>query len=449
MTLSAEINFDGLVGPTHNFAGLSHGNVASTKNRDASSHPKAAALQGLQKMKSLMDVGLMQGVLPPLERPHIPTLRALGFTGTDEHILSTVQKQAPHLLASVSSASSMWVANAATVSPAADTTDGRTHFTPANLSEMFHRSIEHPDTGRILKKIFSHPDYFAHHDALPPGSFFSDEGAANHTRLTPSAESPGVEIFTYGRSAFDLSTPRPARYPARQTREACEAVARNHGLSANRTLFVQQNPAVIDAGVFHNDVIAVGSANCLFFHQDAFLNSEEFIQKLKRCFTGNPLSLIEVSRKDVPVEDAVATYLFNTQLVQLPGTENDLQLIAPMECKNNSRVYDYLNHLLAQNTPIKTIHYKELRESMNNGGGPACLRLRVSLSEAERDSLQTRVLLDNALYEDLVAWVHKHYRDTLSPADLADPQLLQESREALDHLTDILKLGSVYPFQLS
>lgn len=442
-----EINFDGLVGPTHNFAGLSFGNVASAKNAESLSNPKAAALQGLHKMKTLADMGLAQAVLPPLERPHIPSLKKLGFNGTDAEILSKVQKTAPHLLASCCSASSMWVANAATISPSVDTKNGKTHFTPANLSAMYHRSIEHPDTGRILKAIFSDPVFFDHHPALPAGIHFSDEGAANHTRLYSSLTKKGLEIFTFGQSAFNGQLPRPSKFPARQALEASEAIARLHGLEETNTLYVQQNPDVIDAGVFHNDVIAVGSQNCLFFHEEAFLDKDVFLKELKAKYPGDDLCLIEVPKADVTIEEAVSTYLFNTQLVSLPGTEGALQIIAPMECREHNRVHAYLEKLLTLGTPIRSVTYLDVRESMRNGGGPACLRLRVSLNKRERESIKARVFMDDALYQDLKNWVEKHYRDQLAPSDLADPKLLEETRTALSELTDILEIGSVYPFQ--
>ena len=41
-----EINFDGLVGPSHNYAGLSIGNLASTRNAGQLSQPRRAALEG-------------------------------------------------------------------------------------------------------------------------------------------------------------------------------------------------------------------------------------------------------------------------------------------------------------------------------------------------------------------------------------------------------------------
>src|SRR3954469_13600147 len=127
-----EVNFDGLVGPTHNYAGLSYGNVASMKHKLSVSNPRQAALEGLEKMKFLASLGVKQAVLPPHERPHLQTLRRLGFSGSDADVLRTAQQRDPTLLAMVSSASTMWTANAATISPSADSEDHRAHFTPAN-----------------------------------------------------------------------------------------------------------------------------------------------------------------------------------------------------------------------------------------------------------------------------------------------------------------------------
>ncbi|TWY25023.1 N-succinylarginine dihydrolase, partial [Serratia marcescens] len=127
-----EVNFDGLVGPTHHYAGLSFGNEASTQHQNSVSNPKLAAKQGLLKMKALADLGFQQGVLPPQERPHLPMLRRLGFSGSDEAVLAQAMRQSPRLLSALSSASCMWTANAATVSPSADSADGKVHFTAAN-----------------------------------------------------------------------------------------------------------------------------------------------------------------------------------------------------------------------------------------------------------------------------------------------------------------------------
>ncbi len=232
MNKTVEANFDGLVGPTHNYAGLSLGNIASTHHQSAPSNPKQAALQGLVKMKALHDMGLVQGVLAPQERPDVYTLRKLGFSGSDEQVLAEASRQVPKILAACSSASTMWTANAASVSPSADTTSGTVHFTPANLCSKFHRSIEHEITGRILKAVFSSEEHFTHHPALVSSSHFGDEGAANHTRFCQNYGDEGVEFFVYGRYSFDDARPAPTKFPARQTLEASQAVARIHQLKA-------------------------------------------------------------------------------------------------------------------------------------------------------------------------------------------------------------------------
>ena len=441
-----EANFDGLVGPTHNYAGLSISNVASLNNAKNISSPKQAAKQGLQKMKSLSGLGLIQGVLAPQERPDVYTLRRLGFTGTDSEVISKAAKQAPAVLKAVCSASSMWTANAATISPSADTADGKIHFTPANLTNKFHRSLEPLTTGRILKAMFSDDKHFAHHQHLPDNDHFGDEGAANHTRLCSDYGSAGVELFVYGRYAFDSSKPAPKRFPARHTLEACEAVARLHGLSENGAVMMQQNPDVIDQGVFHNDVIAVGNQNVLFFHEQAFVDTQNKLDEIRRKFgSAADLHFIEVKTSEVSVSEAVKTYLFNTQLVTLPN--GDMAIIAPTECRDSDTVSAYLEQLTGRGTPVRQVHYFDVKQSMQNGGGPACLRLRVAMSEAEHQAVNPAVLMNDGLFIRLNQWVDKHYRDQISEADLADPQLLVESRQALDELTQILKLGSVYQFQ--
>jgi succinylarginine dihydrolase len=446
---SYEVNFDGLVGPTHNYGGLSYGNVASQSNSQQSSNPREAALQGLAKMKALMEMGFVQGVLAPQERPDLAGLRALGFSGTDAQVIEKAAKDAMPLLVASCSASSMWVANAATVSPSADTADGRVHFTAANLNCKYHRSIEHPTTSLVLGAMFANQQHFAHHAALPAVAQFGDEGAANHTRFCHDYGQPGVEFFVFGRSAFDTRYPAPQKYPARQTLEASQAVARLHGLSEEGVVYAQQNPAIIDQGVFHNDVIAVGNGEVLFYHEDAFLNTEHMLAELhdKLGRRGGRFKAICVPRAEVAVEDAVRSYLFNSQL--LSRADGSMLLIVPEECRTNERVWQYLQRLLADEGPVAEVNVFDLKQSMQNGGGPACLRLRVALNETELAAVNQGVIMTAPLYGTLTQWVEKHYRDRMSESDLADPALLIECRTALDELTQILKLGAVYPFQIN
>jgi succinylarginine dihydrolase len=445
MVLAREANFDGLVGPTHNYGGLSEGNLASSRNEGLVSSPRAGVLEGLAKMKRLADSGLVQGLIPPHERPYLPLLRRAGFSGTDAAVIEAAWKNAPGLLRKACSASPMWAANAATVSPSVDTADGRLHFTPANLLTTLHRSIEGEQTRRALQWAFPDPDRFAVHDVLPAQPDFADEGAANHVRLCAEQGGEGVEIFVYGRTADEAWS---GKFPARQTLEACQAVARSHGLDPRRTVFIRQSPEAIDAGAFHNDVVCVGTRTTLFFHELAFADRDGALDDIRRAADGlfEP-DFVEVPQAEVPIGDAITSYLFNSQLLEWPG-EDRLVLIAPKETEETETTRSYCEAMTSGNGPIGRVEFVEVRQSMRNGGGPACLRLRVVLTEAEQAAVTPSALMSDALYPKLVAWAKKHYRESLGPNDLADPALLVESREALDALTGILGLGqNYYPFQ--
>ncbi|MCU6671230.1 N-succinylarginine dihydrolase [Enterobacteriaceae bacterium H4N4] len=436
-----EVNFDGLVGLTHHYAGLSFGNEASTKHRFQVSNPKLAAKQGLLKMKTLADAGFPQAVIPPQERPNVGVLRQLGFTGTDEQVVEKAGTQVPQLLSAASSASSMWVANAATVAPSADTLDGKVHLTVANLNNKFHRASEAVTTEQVLRAIFRDETRFSVHTALPQVAMFGDEGAANHNRLGGDYGEPGLQLFVFGRDEGVHAA--PARYPARQTLAASQAVARLNQVNPGQILFAQQNPQVIDKGVFHNDVIAVSNRQVLFCHEQAFVGQQALFQTLSVRVPG--FTPIQVPSGAVSVDDAVATYLFNSQL--LSRDDGSMMLVLPQESQDHAGVWRYLSELVADDNPISELKVFDLRESMANGGGPACLRLRVVLTADEQRAVNPAVMMNDTLFTTLNDWVDRYYRDRLTQADLIDPQLLHEGREALDELTRILQLGSVYPFQ--
>ena len=434
-----EINFDGLIGPTHNYAGLSDGNIASARNRDTVARPRQAALEGIAKMRRLMAMGLTQGVLPPHERPSMSFLRNLGFAGDDREVWRAAFAAEERVARNALAASAMWAANAATISPSADCADGRLHLTPANLHTMLHRALEAEQTTNALRRIFGSVHFAVHHP-LPAHAAFADEGAANHMRLCAEHGAPGVEVFVYGRAGDE----RGGGFPARQTLEAARAIARRHGLDPARTVFARQSAAAIEAGAFHNDVVAVADCATLFFHEQAFEDKAGVLAEIAAKAPFEP-RFVEVSAADVPLGDAITSYLFNAQLVTVADAQT---LIAPLEAAENPRTKAFVDAMVAGNGPIRAVEFVDVRESMKNGGGPACLRLRVVMTDAERAALTPGFLLDDALAPRLEAWVRAHYRETLAPADLADPSLLIETRAALDALTQILPLGrDFYPFQ--
>jgi succinylarginine dihydrolase len=443
--MTVEVSFDALVGPTHSYAGLSPGNLAATGSRGQVSHPRQAALQGLAKMRLVRGLGALQAILPPQERPHLPTLRRLGFSGTDADVLAKVARTSPHLLAQASSSSSMWAANAATVAPSADAADGRVHIAVANLATLFHRSLEADGTFEALARIFSDARHFAVHRALPSHPSFGDEGAANHMRLAAAHGSPGVHVFVYGRSAAD--PPEAGSVPRRQAREASESVARHLQLPHDRALFVRQSRRAVDAGAFHNDVVATSNQAVLLYHESAYDPADEaLLLDVCRAELGPAFSPIAVKEAEVPLEDAVMTYLFNGQILTVQGGK--MAIVAPAECEESPRAREVIERIVASpDNPVTMVRFADMRQSMKNGGGPACVRLRVTLTDEERAAVHPECFFDDALDARLSSWIERRYRESLLPEDLADPRLLDESRAALDELTRILGLGAMYDFQ--
>ena len=412
-----EINFDGLIGPSHNYAGLSLGNLASASHAGDVSAPRAAALQGIDKMRANLGLGLVQGVFMPLDRPNIGWLTSLG---------QIPEAASPALLANALSASSMWAANAATVSPAPDTTDGRCHLTVANLKSMPHRSHEWPGTLAQLRLAFAH-DAFAVHGPVPTA--FGDEGAANFMRLTATHDEPGLEIFVYGVSG--------GPFPARQHLEASRALARLHRLDPERTLFVQQSAEAIAAGAFHNDVVAVANERTLFAHEKAFEDRTGTHDAILERFP--EAQIVEVADADVPLADAISSYLFNAQLVTPPDGQQTL--IVPTECRETPSVWRWLEAHLAGNGPIRRVEVVDVRQSMANGGGPACLRLRVACDPATVDP---RFLVDGRKLDRMAGIVAAHWPETIDGSDLGSPALhagIVTARRAMLGALDVAALA--------
>jgi succinylarginine dihydrolase len=411
-----EINFDGLVGPSHNYAGLSLGNLASSRNAGETSFPRDAALQGLAKMRGNLHLGLAQGVFVPPPRPATRWLAELG---------TRIEEAEPVLAANAMSASAMWAANAATVSPAPDTADGKCHLTVANLRTMPHRSLEWPDTLAQLRLAFR-GEAFAVHAPVPPA--FGDEGAANHMRLAPRHAEPGVELFVYGVSG--------GPFPARQHLEASKAVARLHRLDPERTFFAQQSEDAIAAGAFHNDVVAVANERVLFAHERAFADKQPLIDW---CAEKVPdFDFVEVAESEVPLADAVRSYLFNAQLVTPP--DGQTTLIAPTEAYETPSVKAWIDRHLAGNGAIRRVEYVDVRQSMANGGGPACLRLRVQCDPADVDP---RFLLDEAKVDRLEQVVARHWPERIEPGAIQDPRVIAQIEAARQAACAALELSEL------
>ncbi|MGA1799190.1 N-succinylarginine dihydrolase [Sphingomonas sp. 4RDLI-65] len=420
-----EINFDGIVGPTHNYAGLSFGNLASSNNAGAVSAPRLAALQGVAKMRRLMALGLRQGIFLPHVRPNVSWLRTLGFGGDDAEVLATAWSTDRALVANALSASAMWTANAGTVSPGTDTVDGLCHISVANLSTMPHRAAEAEQTERQLRLAFADPRVFHVHGPVPAP--FGDEGAANFMRVVPPSGGRGVEIFVYGETGGGV-------FPSRQRRTASEAVARRHGLNPDRTLFVQQSEAAIAAGAFHNDVVAVANGHVVFAHEHAFADPAAFHAALRRIVP--EVAIIEVPADRVDLDTAIRTYLFNSQLVTLP--DGSMTLVLPAEARENAGVWTWLTELIESGGPIRRLEVVDVRESMRNGGGPACLRLRVQIEPDALAAIDPRFLLDDAACTRIEAVVAREWPEAIAFDDLGDPRLWARCHRACTALTQAL-----------
>ncbi len=433
-----EVNLDGLTGPTHNYAGLGLGNFASQNQRGRTANPRAAALQGLDKMWRLHALGLPQMVLPPAPRPHLAFLRRLGFTGADTRVIERAGRDSPRWLAIAYSASSMWTANAATMCPSADAADGKAHFTPANLIRQPHRSLEADFTAHCLRAVFPSPG-FVHHAPLPAAMGWADEGAANHTRFSGPALGRGVHLFVYGADGPDRM---PRRQVPRQDYAASAAVARLHGLNDISAVFAAQAPAAVDAGVFHNDVISTGHEDFFLYHEQGFASPHRVLRALRRAFRkrcGRELRLHPVGRKELTLAEAVSTYLFNSQIVTLP--DGAWLWLAAEECRRHVRARAVLEKLAAAG--VARVEYVNLRQSMRNGGGPACLRLRVELTEPEWRAAHAGVKFSEEVYASLKDCVMRGYRDRLSPGDLRDPELMRESQSIQAEILEILGLKKI------
>lgn len=444
-----EINIDALVGPTHHFGGLGVGNVASQQHAYRTSRPREAALQGLRKAALVASLGVPQYIFLPPPRPRLKWLHELGL-GVDstEHLsseqLSAALQIAPQAFSAAFSCAFMWAANMATVSAACDCRDRRLHITPANLISSWHRASESTERAIDLKRLLGLQDNCTIHPPLSSIVPLRDEGAANHMRLSDPTGKIGFNIFVYGDDS-ELAS-HDWKFLPRQTRAACEAIARRHQLDPARTFFLQQHPAAISAGVFHNDVIATSHASLLIHHELAFYDAEQQLQRLDESFrqtTGAPLLRMEISNSDLPIDEAVQSYFFNSQVIT-PHTHtssnhtSQMVLISPQQCQRIASTGRLIERLVASSdNPIEEVHYVSLEQSMAGGGGPACLRLRIPLAHDDIERLPRQLRLDRLLEERLAVAIERWYPESLELTDLCSVAFVRELSQISDHLQKI------------
>lgn len=398
-------------------------------------------MQALDLARLLNSLGIRAAILPPQLRPHLPLLRQ-HFSGNDESVVLQAWREAPALLESASSSSAMWVANAATVTPTVDAGDGRLHLTVANLFTNIHRRIEAEETCRTLKAIFAGvPDSMVH-PPLSAAAGQRDEGAANHMRLSPSHGELGLHVFVYGADGR-AQDPESAR----QTLSASRAVRQLHQIPDNQACFIRQNPDVIRQGVFHNDVIGVSNDYVLLSHESAYDHGTHSQDEIRSAYEslhpGKPLCLVTIADSQLSVEEAVHTYFFNSQIVTRP--DGGMSLIAPIEVKDkyDGKALDVMERICASpDNPIDEVHLADLRQSMRNGGGPACLRLRVPMTSSQLAALSdsVNVLATEAMLDDLANVIDAFYPQQLYPTDIGNPDLLHCCRQVLGELGKVMRL---------
>jgi succinylarginine dihydrolase len=426
-----EVQVDRLVGPTHHFGGLGVGNLASQQHSGQVSNPAAAALQGLDKMRLVAGLGAVQVILPPQPRPDFRFLRSLGFAGSDADVLRQAYNEAPGLLSAATSCSAMWTANAATVTPGVDSDVESSTVTIANLDSSLHRAIEPQQTASELRRAL--PEGCCIIDQLPGGAAMRDEGAANHMRLGITGDRAGMNVLVYGDG-----DPAPSINWPRQSRAACEAIARLHALPAENTFLLRQHPTAVDAGAFHNDVVAMSHQKLLIHHELAFIDEADRLQRLERRFaevTGEDLIRIEVPQSSLSIEGAVNTYLFNSQIVTGPTGK------PVIVCTSQVRAHADAQSLVEQwceSGLFAEVHYVDLTQSMSGGGGPACLRLRVPMAAAAVNAIPSSAQWSEAIDAILREVIAKYYVAHLTLEDLSRVEFHEHAQQAFRRIAEIL-----------
>ena len=257
-----EINFDGIVGPSHNYAGLSLGNLASARNAGDVSYPRAAALQGLAKMRSNLALGLVQGLFVPLPRPATALARRAGHD--IERGRTGDRRQCHERIGDVGGQCSDRQPRAG----------HRRRPLPPHRRQSEDDAAPQPRMARHAGATATGVRGATHLRSMPR---FRAHSATRARPITCDWRrdhgEPGVEIFVYGVGG--------GPFPARQHVEASKAVARLHRLDPERTFFAAQSEEAIAAGAFHNDVVAVANERVLFAHEQAFADKAAIVELVR------------------------------------------------------------------------------------------------------------------------------------------------------------------------
>jgi len=448
-----EVQFDGIIGPTHHFGGLGVGNVASLASRAKESYPRAAALEGAAKMDLVASLGIPQFFLPPLVRPNWDFLVRCGLIDSKQRFdrakqveaLRRCAEESPMLLSAAYSSSFMWTANAGTFCPGTDASDGVSRLVLANLSSSLHRGMEAVERYQQFSDLFRGCEKVQVCLPIPAVDPLRDEGAANHMRFAaPHAmqSSLGLHVFVHGISHHGISHHGASNLPevrhgggavdgagtvsslgnsfrSRQSSLASHAVSNFMRLPVGQRIYALQSRKAIDAGVFHNDVIATSNRNLFLYHADAFENGDRIVDEILASYEklfGEPIYSIRINADSIPLNEAVQTYLFNSQIVSLPN--GGMHMVCPAHCEQSSAVRELIGSWVRDaRNPICGVNYVHLNESMANGGGPACLRLRMDwptgwLTGSSMPSL-AKYRWDDGASQKIKDWIARFYPERL------------------------------------
>lgn len=429
-----EANVDAIPGPTHLFSGLGVGNLASKEHSETPSHPRRAALESLAKAEFVASLGIPQFVWLPPQRPNTQFLTQCGFCGSIVEQVSASFEHAPEILHASLSSAFMWAANSGTFSPAVDCRDGRDHFTPANMISSLHRGSESLERAGDLAKLLAGDQQLVVHAPLPSLVPMRDEGAANHMRLSDASGTRAVNVFVYGVDDRSSDTTKQPTFYPRQTRSSVEAIGRQHQLRPDATFYIEQHPDAISAGAFHNDVIATSHRNVLVYHERAFSNNVvvDEVRSRFRKLAGDQLVSICVPESELPLEEAVKSYLFNSQILTPNPDQSRMVLVSPMQCESNVAARSVIEQLIRNpDCPIQQVHFVSLDQSMSGGGGPACVRLRLPLSQQSIEARQaTSYRLTEDLADRLRRSIEQFYPERIRLQDFLDPLTLEKAETA-------------------